>query len=333
MAIDFVANEGDCWIASGVIPASPVSADTTRIRTGASFANNGWDAMSRMLTPRTEGEVAFRFYNNVAWQNATTPFYWHSSTSVEVVRLRCTSTGQLQLQYWSGSAWVGVGAAVAVAEDIGFRFRLIYSGMGTSSGSITGAVVNISSGETVASWTATGLNLTACPDIARAGINKTFSGTFTVNEYIMSNENLDALLCNSGVCNSTGTDNTGATGTFAAVDEGAGYAASVDDSDLIQLPASGARYSMRMPARNFASRAVRAVVINYRARRGASGPTTIRPYLKIGGTRYYAADQVLTTSFVSGYQAIFNVDPSTGLEWEIAAAQDANLEFGFEAAA
>lgn len=335
MALDFVANEGDCWVTSAVSTGTQLSVETSRVRTGMNVANGnaGFTAESRSIPARTAGEVSWRFNNNSNWVNGVTNFAWRSAADVEVVRIRNTATGSQQLQYWNGTAFVGVGSAQAVIQNITYRARLVYSGLGTTNGSLTLTYINVASGTVDFTWSASGLDLTNCPNIAKNVLLRATTGTLGVSEYVSGDENLAGVVCHAGVGTANGTDNTGAVGTFANIDEGPNTQNSFDDGDVIQLPAAGNRYSMTMPARNFSGRAVRSIVINYRARRGVSGPTTIRPYLKIGGTRYYAADQVLTTAFVSGYQAFFNVDPSTAAAWATAAAEDAALEFGWEAAA
>lgn len=334
MAIDFVANEGDCWIANAVISNSSLGVDLTRVRSGSGIATGSWTtAESRTLPARTAGEVTWRTQNNSNWQNGTSNFFWRAAGDTEVLRIQNTATGTQQLQYWNGSAWVGVGSPQAVTQNAILRARLVYSGLGTTNGSLTLTYINVSSGVTENTWSASGLDLTNCPSIAKMGLRRQTTGTLAISEYVSGDENLAGVVTHSGVGTANGTDNTGAVGTFSNIDEGSGATNSVDDSDVIQLPVAGNRYSMTMPARSFSGRAVRTVVINYRARRGISGPTTIRPYLKIGGTRYYAADQVLTTAFTSSYQAFFNIDPSTGEAWATAAAEDGNLEFGWEAAA
>lgn len=334
MSYDFVAQEGDCWIAGGILRGNQQGMETTRVRTGVNFGNSGLNSESPVFASRTAGQVIWRMNNNSEWQINTTNLFWKSNAGTEVVRVRNTGTGIQQLQYWNGSTFVGVGVAQAVASSITYKVRLVFAGLGTSSGTLTLQYTNVDSGAIGYTWTASGLDLTSCPNIARAAINKATIGLWVVGEYVVSGvADLEATVVHQGVGTGAGTDNVNAVGTFASIDEGAATSNATDDSDFVQLAAAGDRYSMVMPARSFGGKAVKSIVINYRAQRGVSGATSVRPYLKIGGTRYYAATQALTTSFVSAYQAFFNINPATALAWEAAAAESADLEFGFEAAA
>lgn len=334
MSFDFIGVEGECWSSNSVLQTSTYGQDTTRLRGGIRLSQAADDPRSYPLPARTAGQITWRMRNNSDWVSGVHNFSWSNDAGIEVLRVRNTNTNTLQLQYWNGSTWVGIGAAQVVTADLVIRAHMVYSGLGTSSGSISLVYINLTSGLPVATWSATGLDLTACTNISRHNLFRTSLGTMSVGEYVSSgNEDLSASVCHTVVGNATGSDNTGATGTFAAFDEGAANQNSVDDADFLQLSSVGSRYSFTAPARDFAGRTVRTLCISYRARRGSSGPQTIRPYIKIGGTRYYAADQVLTTNFTSGYQAFWDVNPATGLMWTAAEAQAASLEFGFEAAA
>lgn len=334
MSYDFVAVEGDCWLAAGILGGSTIGMELTRIRTATNFANAGFNSESPVFASRTAGQAIWRMNNNSAWQINTTNFFWRSSGGVEVVRIRNTAAGVQQLQYWNGSAFVGVGATQTPVLDRIFRARLVFSGLGTAAGSLTLTYTNVANGIIEHTWTASGLDLNSCPNIARVGVNKSTTGAFVVGEYVFSGVvDLDATVVHEGVGTGAGTDNVNAVGTFLSIDEGSGVTSSTDDSDFVQIGAVGDRYSMVMPARSFGGKAVKSIVINYRAQRGVTGATSVRPYLKISGTRYYAATQALTTSFVSAYQAFFNLNPATAAAWTAAVAEGAALEFGFEAAA
>jgi hypothetical protein len=124
---------------------------------------------------------------------------------------------------------------------------------------------------------------------------------------------------------SLGTDATDGVGTLADVNEQA-----FNDATFQALSATGQRRSYRAAARTGTSSVVTGVTISCRAAYEEGGPTQIRPYLLISGVRYYGPNIALTLVF-SAYQHTWALNPATGAAWTTAQADDANLEFGWEA--
>ena len=125
---------------------------------------------------------------------------------------------------------------------------------------------------------------------------------------------------------SNGTD-AGGTGTFSDVSE-----ILLSDTTYWEFGTAGDKRSTKAAARTL-SRSCKGVGISFRAMRvDATGPQQIRPYLIIGGTRYYGSTFPLTTGFL-GYRYLWTLNPSTGAAWTTSQANDANMEMGLEAVA
>jgi hypothetical protein len=125
---------------------------------------------------------------------------------------------------------------------------------------------------------------------------------------------------------SDGADVDG-TGTYADVDE-----TPYSDADLLQLPAVGNRHSFKSAARALTQNVVSGITVSCRAWYEAGGPTSIKAYLTIGGVRYYSP-AIQLSLIAEGYQYTFLTNPATGLAFTTAEANDATLEYGFEATA
>jgi hypothetical protein len=122
---------------------------------------------------------------------------------------------------------------------------------------------------------------------------------------------------------SSGTD-TGGTGTYTDVDE-----AIKVDTDVVSLT-SGQNESFKGAARTQTRNNVLGVTASARACYEAGDSTQMKPYLKIGGTRYYGNTVTLTLT-MAPYQYTWTTNPSTSLPWTVSEANDANLEWGWEA--
>jgi hypothetical protein len=123
---------------------------------------------------------------------------------------------------------------------------------------------------------------------------------------------------------SQGADADG-TGSYLDVDEEV-----FSDVDIITLSASGHRQSFKSPARLHTQSVVTGVTISCRAWFEAGGPSQIKPYLTIGGVRYYGP--AFDLDLVAGaYQYTWAANPATAAAFTPAEASDANLEWGWEA--
>lgn len=124
--------------------------------------------------------------------------------------------------------------------------------------------------------------------------------------------------------NVIGTDVDG-TGAIANVNEAANNDATYDN-----LSATGQHRSYKGAARTLTQPSVFGVTVTGRLWYEPGGPTSAKPYLTIGGVRYYGTTFALALT-AAGYQYTWAVDPSTGVAFTAAVANAATLEWGWEA--
>lgn len=325
MSAPWIGNEPGDWDSNWSPAAETYGQDTSRIRSG--IENDGGTSRvsdSPLLPARTSGGIAWRFRSNSAWANALQHFRWLNAAGTEVLRVANTASGTQQLQFWNGSSWTGVGAAQAITTDLSLIAELSFAGLGTSSGDLALRYYPTSGGAAVAEWVGSGLGLTAATDIAKARLVAQSGGLFGVGEYIVSDDSPVGLIGYNRVGNANGTDTDG--GAFGSIDD-----TTINDADFLSLASSGNRHSVKGTARNFAGRRVDAVSVTFRGRRGASGPTQVKVYLLISGTRYYHPDTITLSTSFSAYFVSWEDNPATSAPWLNADAENANLEWGWEA--
>jgi hypothetical protein len=256
------------------------------------------------------------------------------STDSDRIRLWKTSPGvfgtEYRVEYWDGSAWVVIGSPFEI--DLNFTWyqvRIEWSGYGTSSGSVSYRVFLDAGESLISSGSASGLNFTSLTGIVRMRYLETFGTVYPslFSTAFVADDNGDSSYVYTSVADDDGAD-TGGTGDFNSINS----TGSTYDSTFISLPVSGDRRSVKNTvARDYDNRTVRAVSVNVRLRRGATGPTDADVYLTIGGVRYYHPTTLtLTTSFES-YCMVWETDPSTSAAWSLTNAQAASLEWGVEA--
>lgn len=243
-----------------------------------------------------------------------------NSTGTEVFRIIAASGTTIQAQYWNGAAWTNIGAAVAystalVSMDLkvvcgaGGSFELYMSNSLIASGAASmGSVNNI--------------------DKARLYCQ---SGTNTHNNFVSQVIAADGptvgykLYLKPPTGNSA--TNTAFLNDFTTVDELA-----LDDSDFIQSSAAGDVETYTHAAIAIASGTVKAVVVSARCKNDGSAPANAQGALRIGGVNYFSGNLPGIGVGFGGAEAIFSVDPSTGVAWTTAAAGSAANEFGLKSA-
>lgn len=288
---------------------------------------------SPQQTARTQGGSGFTRNHNPSIPSGNNLASWLNSAGIEVVRVRTTGAQTFQLQFWNGSTWTAVGSAVTVAGGSTtaflYRWQLDFSGLGTGSGSLAlRALVNDS--EVVAmDVSGSGLDLTSATNIDRLRLFSPGStSNYWFSEAFIKDGSAMSALVYSRTVNANGTDVDG-TGSYTAIDDNSTF---TPDTDFVTLSAAGNRQSTRAAARSFMGRNVKGVGFEARLRCGATGPTQVKPYLKISGTRYYwngGTAVTLTTAFAD-YWFGWETDPSTGAAWGATNAESVNLEFGIE---
>lgn len=262
---------------------------------------------------------------------------WLNDAGTEVLRLRTTATGVVQLQRWDGSAFVAVGTSVTIPNNNLRNWVVEFSGLGTSSGSLRLWMLDAVSSAVVKDETTAGLNLTAVSNIAQMRIyvvsantvpTSVFSGAFVKDGTGVTTYGYNR----APNANGTDVDGTGTpTASYTAIDD---TDTGTPDADFVSLSASSQRRSVKCAARTFGGRPVKLVGFDFRARCGATGPTQVKAYLRIGATRYYwgggSGTPITLTTVFANYQAYWDQDPSTAAPWDAANAESANLEYGLE---
>lgn len=254
---------------------------------------------------------------------------WKNAAGTEVLRIRSTAALTVQLQYWDGAAWPAVGAAIVMTTAIDYRHMVDFAGMGGASGTLTYRIVADATETLQGTSTASGLNLTSATDIARMRVYSAAGSTsaWLFGEFFIKDGSALSAYVYSNKPTSNGTDATDGTGTFTDVDD----TSTSMDTDFVSLPTSGNKRSFKAAARATGGRSIKGVSVSMRLRCGASGPTQVKPYLLISGVRYYHASSPVTlTTTISVYVFTWELDPSTTAVWTNAAAESANLEFGYE---
>lgn len=253
-----------------------------------------------------------------------------SANRLRMTKLTPGSSGTTyQFQYWTGSAWVAIGSSFSLASSlVWYHLRVEWSGYGTSSGSVSYRIFLDGGEAVIASGSITGLNFTGLTGIVQAAWRALRGGqpSRVSNVFLVDNGGDSSYVYNT-VANANGADADG-TGDFNSIN---GPTGTTYDSTFISLPASGNRRSVKNTTnRNYNSRTVRAVSVNCRLRRGATGPTQVRVYLTIGGTRYYHPTTLTLGTAFQSYCMVWETDPSTSAPWTLTNAQAASLEWGWE---
>lgn len=250
---------------------------------------------------------------------------WTDASGVGAVRLYNNDNGVWQAQYWDGDSWVNFGGQAAIIQTgVTYDVR-IQLGNGTTTPDIIEIYIN----ETVAS-AVSGVNLLKSnfPNGIRYQLHRTVNNsTFSWSQCVIAD--VPTLDWNSKtvVPATDGTYSTDGTGVVTDVNE-----SPVNNATFISMDTAGQRRSFKAAARTLTNE-VKGVTITGRIRLGDSGaPTKMKPFLLIGGTRYYGTTFTLTLGYLN-YQYTWNSNPSTGVAWTPSQVNDANLEWGWEAVA
>lgn len=324
MTILFAGSELESFITSGS-PAEATTAgtfDSTYARASIRIPTVGTDYVETLpWTARSDLYYSFNWRQAGAGSVGTmVQFYNNSGTPV--FRIQHTSALTMQGQYWDGAAWQNIGSTYALA---GSRERVDIEIVGGASGSFRLSVENTLRLSGSASMTQVA-NLTKARHFGNSS-SGTASNQTHISAVMAATEVTTTWLLESKPPTSAGTDTDG-TGNYLNIDE-----TTLSDADVIALASTGNKQSMKTGARTLASGFIpKGVTVTARAKCGATGPQSLKLYLLISGTRYYSSTIALTTS-MAAYEYTWDLNPSTGVAWTSAQASDANLEWGYEAAA
>lgn len=233
------------------------------------------------------------------------------------IRARGYANNAYYIEYWNGSAWVQSGVAGgAVWSTITQMVLHVSIATGTiewwQNGTLMGSV--------------TGLNLSSITDLSTLALQDPV-GAWYYSQVVIADESLLLWNVKTAWPTANGADVDG-TGDYTVVDENA-----LSDTDYLTFTTAGQKRSYQVSSRAAITRYPKAVTAACRAMRlDDTGPQQIRPYVLIGGTRYYGTTVTLTTGW-NVYQYTWRENPATSLAWTIADVTSATLEYGWEAVA
>lgn len=242
--------------------------------------------------------------------------YWYNDAGVAIYRLNVVSLAVWQMQYLNASAvWTNIGATINVVLNTVSRmdFRI----------NPTVGIIEVWKGGTnIVSQTFTSVY----PHV-REIRSQNPSNYFNLSQVMLDDTTTVNNVVKTVVPTSLSSTDTGGTGAVTDFNE-----IVLNDGTYMELTATGQQRAWLAAARTF-TRLIKGVTMSGRILRvDATGPQSVKPYVKIGATRYYGTTYALTTGFLQ-YQYTWVLNPSTGVAWTTAQANDATLEFGWEAVA
>lgn len=332
MTIPFIANRGDGLKEVAGAGALAYNSDTSlRVDSTGGYGNRSM--ATDVQTARTSGSSGYTLGVSTAGTTIGCLMEWRDTSDNPVFRTDVTASGVVSCQYWNGSSWTTLGTFTGLSSATQWFIKLDFSGLGTASGALTFKQWDIEGAVLAQTVSGTGLDLSSCANVGKLVTNADVdTSTSYVGEMFLYDGAADSVFGYGNVPTSNGTDQDQISGDEANVDE-VGNDVPLDD-DFVSLDTSGQRFSVKCAARDYQGRAIKLVSPSWRLRCGATGPTQVKGYLTIGGTRYYwgggsGTAVTLTTSF-EGYNFPFDQDPAATAAWTAAVAEDATLEWGIE---
>lgn len=248
---------------------------------------------------------------NIAWELV-------DASGIGVVRVfRAGSVGTNDVfQYWNGSAWANVGSAGAVVNYSGAKID-IYAKLDAS------GELSFYKDGTLQFQETGDFSGYASPRAMRHGRYQAGNNSGTM-EMMIADEDTRGIRYSYDVPTGNGA-NTDWTNDYTAVDETV-----LDNTDGIFSSSAGDRETVTSENRNakLNGKTIKAVVVSFCGAKSPSGPSQVETMLRIGSTNYdFGADHPLYYGF-KGFQHLWTTDPSTGLPWDPADAEDAALEYG-----
>lgn len=226
------------------------------------------------------------------------------------LRFRGVAQNVYALEYFNGSAYVSTGYQYSASWNY-LQTVVVHADL--DSGLLELWVDN----NLVGSGT---FDLSAIDNLVRAEFRK-HTGNYYYSQIAMADESLLGWNIKSAPPATDGIDVQGQ-GTVADINE-----ATLNDATYVTLE-SGQRRSTATAGMAL-SRTIRGVTVAARAMiTDTTGPTQMRPYLVIGGTRYFGPAFTVTTGFAP-YQYTWALNPATDAAWtpEIV---NAGIESGWE---
>jgi len=256
------------------------------------------------------------FYESGGYDtNSITGMLWTAANG-RSLRIFCAGSRTLKFQYWNGSAWTDVDGTVTPDVGTGNKEFDWYVRL-TSTGEISLYVDKV-------------LKLQCLGDFSGYPTPRKFSvskpqANFTINaqQYIVASIPTIGFKFKYNPPTGNGA-NTAWANDYTAVDETV-----LSRTDNITSDTANQVETFTAAARTFTGFLVKAVVVNFEALKGITGPQNVQAALRIASTDYYSSTISLTYGY-QGKQAIWEEDPSTTAVWTPSDAGAATLEFGLK---
>lgn len=228
------------------------------------------------------------------------------------------------MQYWDGAAWQNIGVSVNPTYGSVGLFDITLD-MSTPSAAEVHAYYN---GIEFGAGTVDISDYVS--DIEEVRFYRGQSDGQWFSEVVItdSDEKIAGVGLTTFPATSNGTD-TGGLGNPSDVNE-----INMDLGTFIALNGAGVRRSFVSTDRGLnTDRIVLGFTVAGRmSKTGSTGPQHVKPYVLIGGTRYYGSTFALTVS-ADPYKYTWVLNPDTAAPWTAAEVNDPDLEWGWEAVA
>lgn len=245
--------------------------------------------------------------------------YFMDASDNVIARLAYLGGDDLRLQYWNGSSFVSVGTGVA-PRSVYHTYDVHVKKHATA-----GVVEFYYDGSL---WSqATNIDTSSFGDITHVRLVYNGGGNAISEILITDNEPTIGYGVTTFWPLADGAD-TGGTGTYADVDE-----LQTSTADFIALDTAGQAHCFTKGTHSYLFK-ISGVAIAAKMRvADGTGPQHVKPYVRIGGTRYYGTTFALTNGFTD-YEYVWQTDPATGLDWDFEdVGSDTYMQFGWEAVA
>lgn len=327
MTLLFVGHESDCYE-----PGNSSNVESTSFRESTTLGRAGvrvdgapvvtypdWGAVDELW-------VRFGMGGTNAGGTSGSSVIWDARNAAGTVmaRIRKTaggSNGAAVAEVWNGATYTAVSGAIVVYNSDGTAKSLRVHFKGGVSGVFQiwyeGALILDVTGDY-----SSAVSMVRCG--FRGGVTST---SCVLSHVVIATTSILNMQCEQKppAADSTDAATATATGTFADIDE-----TSMLATDFVQLTNAGDRRSFTYTARTLTLEKVEGVTLSCNALYEPGGATSIRPYLKIGGVRYYGTTFALGLTS-RGYQYTWTTNPATGVAFTTAEANAAGLEGGWEA--
>jgi hypothetical protein len=259
-----------------------------------------------------------RMYNGFDDGINQPPIEFRDAGGNVIARLRNVAASQYGLEYWNGAAFVLLGGTKPFAGNV----RHIYD-VRIKKHATDGAIEWYFDG--VLMGAATGIALSSFGDISYVRCQHNGGTNFYWSVIASTERTLDwQLWVAPPTANGTDTDGTGVVGDVNELN--------LNTATFVELAVAGEKRSFVHTALT-TSNFIKGVAVASVARRvDGTGPQQIRPYVIIGGVRYYGTTYALTVSFAR-YEHVWQLSPASGTDWTTAEVNAAGFEMGWEAVA